>query len=230
MPHRSEYHAAPGPHARAAGLPSRAWSPARAEERAAARPTRVDRIDYGVVPYDGPAYLMLQQCSAELGLRELRRLAADLSGSTRYGSPGQPTWYVSLDPDSALAEMCFHVLTEGAPGARPFACAMYRLRVRGRFADLHGRERRHPELIADDYAATQGVAARVRASRLDGVLYPSARSNGFCIAAFTARVLCSARLMEFVAMRVHSASTVKVCTGDGGHWRSLHRGRLLRRT
>lgn len=191
----------------------------------ASRPVPVDRIAYGLVSYDGPVYLMLPRCNVELGLAELRRLAAD-RGASRYGSPGQPTWYVALDPDSALAELCYHVMNERPRRAEPFTCALYRLRAHGRFADLHGRERRHPELIADDCAATRQLACRVRRTRLDGLLYPSARSNGFCIAVFSDRVFRSAHLMELVAMRMHSDSTVKVCSS--GHWRSLQRERLRR--
>lgn len=58
--------------------------------------------------------------------------------------------------------------------------AMYQLRVRGRFADVLGGERRHPELIADDCRVTRRLAHRVRGTRLHGVLYPSARSSGVC--------------------------------------------------
>jgi hypothetical protein len=186
-------------------------------------------IDYGTVHYDGLAYLLLPRCGAELDLDALCQRAADRHGLTRYGSPAQPTWYVALDPSSAMAEVCYHALNDCPRDERePLVCAMYQLRVRGRFADLHGRERRHPELIADDYRATQRLARQVRATRLQGLLYPSARSNGFCIAAFTPRVLGAPRFADFVALRVQSHRAVRVCPAGSGRWRTWRREDLQR--
>lgn len=188
------------------------------------------RVSYGTVRYDGLAYLVLPGGSPQLDLRELCRTAADRHGLTRYGCAGRPTVYVALDPSSAMAEVCYHALNDCRRDPEPFDCALYQLRVRGRFADLHGRERHHPELIADDYRVTQDLARQVRATRLHGVLYPSARSNGFCLAAFAEHVFCWSRFVDFASIRVQSDRTVRLRAAGSAHWRLLHRDELRRRS
>lgn len=207
-----------------------ARSPARTGNRPRA-PKNADaaRIAYGAVQYDGLAYLVLPDGDCELDLAQVCRAGAECSGLTRYGAPGLPTSYLALDPSSALAEVCYHVLNDCRRGTEPIRCAVYQLRVRGRFADLHGRERRHPELIADDYRITQRLARRVRATRnLHGLLYPSARSNGFCLAAFSDHVFCSSRFVDFVSLRVQSDRAVRLCATGSVHWRLLSRDELCR--
>ena len=208
-----------------------ARSPARGGNRPRTQKAAGDtgRISYGTVHYDGLAYLVLPDGDSGLDLPRLCRAAAERSGLTRYGAPGLPTSYVALDPSSALAEVCFHVLDDCRRGTEPIRCAVYQLRVRGRFADLHGRERRHPELIADDYRVTQRLAHRVRATKsLHGLLYPSARSNGFCLAAFSDHVFCSSRFVDFVSLRVQSDRAVRLCATGSVHWRLLNRDELRR--
>lgn len=185
-------------------------------------------IPFGAVRYDGPAYLLLPDGDPNLDLRALCREAADRKGVTRYGAPGQPTLYVTLDPSSAMAEVCHHALNDGRRDPELHIHAMYQLRVRGRFADLHGGERRHPELIGEDYRFTQRLARHVRTTRLHGVLYPSARSNGFCIAAFTASVFRSSRFVDFVSTRVQSDRTIRLCPAGSTRWCLLHRDDLRR--
>lgn len=200
-------------------------------ESAVARPSRAAPsagIAYGSVHYEGLAYLVLPAADASLCLDALCRHAVDRSGLSRYGTPGEPTWYMALDPASATAEVCYHALNDCSHEGEPIVCAMYQLRVRGRFADLHGRERRHPELIADDYRVTRQLARDVRATRLHGLLYPSARSNGFCIAAFRERVLHASRFLDFVSMRVQSQRTISLCPAGSARWRRLHRDDLQR--
>jgi hypothetical protein len=186
------------------------------------------RIPYGTARYDGLAYLILPGARADLDLRQLHDAATDRNGLSRYGCAGLPTLYLALDTSSAIAEACYHFLNDCRRDAEPFDCALYQLRVRGRFADLHGRERHHPELLADDYRLTQELARRVRATRLHGVLYPSARSNGFCLAAFAEHVLCASRFAGFVAVRVQSERAVRVRAAGGAHWRLLQREELRR--
>lgn len=226
---------------RVAAIAAGGVAPARAFALVASAPARMDpaadrtpaaaqalRIPYGTVRYDGLAYLLLPGAGADLDLRELCRVAADRHGLTRYGCAGRPTVYVALDPSSATAQMCYHALNDCRRDAAPLDCALYQLRVRGRFADLHGRERHHPELIADDYRVTQGLARHVRATRLHGVLYPSARSNGFCLAAFAEHVFCGSRFAGFVSLRVQSDRAVRLRPAGSAHWRLLHRDDLRR--
>lgn len=190
--------------------------------------TGAGRPSLGAVHYDGLVYLVLPGGDPDLDPRGLWRAASESSGLTRYGSPGQPTLYAALDPSSATAETCYHALNDCRRDSEVLTHAMYQMRVRGRFADLHGRERHHPELIADDYRVTQRLAHRVRRTRLHGVLYPSARSNGFCLAAFSEHVVCAVRFLDFVTMSVRPDRTVRLCPAGSVRWRLLHRDDLRR--
>ena len=185
------------------------------------------RIDYGTVCYDGPAYLLLGG-AAPPDLDRLLERSADRGGLSRYGCMGEPTWYVALDRDSAIAEVCYHTLSDCRRGAGQFEWTAYQVRVRGRFADLHGRERRHPQLVADDYRLTHALAREVRDSRQHGILYPSARSNGVCIAAFDAHVFRSFRRIDGISLRVKSAEVARICPQGSRRWRVLRRDELQR--
>lgn len=185
-------------------------------------------IPFGAARYDGLAYLVIAGADPALDLRSLWRTASESRGSTRYGSPGKPTLYAALDRSSAIAEACYHALDDRRHDSEVLSLAMYQLRVRGRFADLLGRERHHPELVADDYRATRGLAQRVRGTRLHGVLYPSARSSGFCLAAFTERVFRSLRFVDVVSMKVLSDQMLRLSPACSARWRLLHRDELRR--
>lgn len=209
---------------RLAHLTAAAPTPGRGTSQA----TGASRIPYGASRYDGLTYLVLPGARADLDLPRLHDAAADRNGLTRYGCAGLPTLYLALDPSTAIAEACYHLLNDCRRDAEPLDCALYQLRVRGRFADLHGRERPYPELLADDYRLTQELARRVRETRLHGVLYPSARSNGFCLAAFAEHVLCACRFGGFVGVRVQSDRAVRVRAAGSTHWRLLQREELRR--
>lgn len=185
------------------------------------------RVNYGSVCYDGPAYLLLGG-AAPSDLDQLLERSAERGGLSRYGCIGKPTWYVALDRDSAIAEVCYHTLSDCRRNAERFDWTAYQVRVRGRFADLHGRERRHPRLIADDYRLTHSLAREVRDSRLHGILYPSARSSGVCIAAFDAQVFRSFRRVDGISLRVQSNEVARLCLHGSRRWRVVRRDELQR--
>ena len=179
-------------------------------------------IRYGRVRYDGVLYVVIGSSEPIAGLDELCEAAVDRAGHSRYGTPYRSTWYGSLDPYTAISEAAYHVLADG--DATVSALSLFQVRVRGSFADLHGRERSQPGIVGDDYAATQTLARRVRAlTTLAGVLYPSARSSGTCLAVFARPALRSAKFVESIPVRRVTRDAIDLRTSWSAKW---HRMRL----
>ncbi|HEY0180017.1 MAG TPA: RES family NAD+ phosphorylase [Dokdonella sp.] len=175
-----------------------------------AKPQNAEPIKYGHVRYDGVLYVVGREPSGD-DADVLYRQLADCSGDSRYATLGEPTWYGALDPFTAIAEAAYHALCRPPTDAADTLGALYRLRVRGRFADLHGRERFQPVIVGDSYVATQALAREVRArAALSGVLYPSARSSGTCLAVFARCALRGAQRLDALPMRRVSPSCLKV--------------------
>jgi hypothetical protein len=157
-------------------------------------------IEFGRARYDGCIYAIVAGTPARIDRDEILRRLADRLGTSRFGTRGQDTWYGALDADSAMAEAAYSALTHPTR-RRTTNATLIELRVHGRFADLHGRQRQAPQILADTYAATQELAARVRhVSGLHGVLYPSSRSNGICLALFDEHAIRDARAVGTISM------------------------------
>jgi hypothetical protein len=161
--------------------------------------------------------------------------ASDRTLASRYGDGSVRVWYGALEEDTALAETCWHQLRQlraidgiTAPVIR--YRAVYRVQARGLFLELRDKEREHPELFDDDYAATQAIGKHAAAQGLPGVLYPAARwPDGSCLAAFRADPLANPTLLYFLTYRVDPvADEVRVERTPGVLERRLT-GRDLRR-
>jgi hypothetical protein len=187
-------------------------------------------IRHGRVRYDGVMYLLMPQHVEPIdSLGEICARSANWNSRSRYGTFGRPTWYGALDPATAIAEMCYHALVDRADAARDMTmAALYQLRVRGRFVDLHGRESSQPEIIGDDYRPTQALARQTRATTLGGILYPSARSSGTSLAVFDRSVFRSLRFVDMVPFLRAGPDTIKARPPWNGTWWSLHLGDLQR--
>src|SRR5690606_9763625 len=109
--------------------------------------------------------------------------------------------------------------------------AVYEVRARGLFLELRGKQREHPELLDDDYAATQAIGRHAAGQGLPGLLYPSARwPDGSCLAAFRPEPLGDARLLYYLSYRIDpAAGTVTVERSPGVVDRVLHWHELRRR-
>lgn len=156
--------------------------------------------------------------------------------ASRFGDGSLRVWYGALDAATSVAETCWHQLQQlravagiDAPVTR--YRAMYQVRARGLFLDLRGKEAQHPELLDDDYAATQAIAKHVAAQGLPGLLYPSARwPDGSCLAAFRAEPLSDPVLLYYLTYRIDAAAgTVTIERTPGVVERVLHVGELQRR-
>lgn len=161
--------------------------------------------------------------------------ASDGTVASRYGDGSVRVWYGALEEDTALAETCWHQLQQlraidGVTSPVTRYRAVYRVQARGLFLELRGKEDAHPELLDDDYAATQAIAKHASAQGLPGLLYPAARwPEGSCLAAFRADPLANPVLLYFLTYRIDPrADEVQVERTPGSVERVLA-GRMLRR-
>jgi hypothetical protein len=138
--------------------------------------------------------------------------ASDSTVASRYGDGMVRVWYGALEEDTALAETCWHQLQqlraiEGVTTPVIRYRAVYRVQAHGLFLELRGKERAHPELLDDDYAATQAIGKHAAAQGLPGVLYPAARwPDGSCLAAFRADPLSDPTLLYYLTYRIDPAA------------------------
>jgi hypothetical protein len=185
------------------------------------RQASASEFRYGRVRYEGSIYVIAPSGASIESVEYFHRDTADHGGATRYGTFGRATLYGALDPFTAIAQAAHRVLID--PPYRPIQpLALYRLHVRGRFADLHGREHEQPQIIGSDYAPTQAFAARVRhVAGLSGVLYPSARCSGVCLAVFRPQALRSVRSLEAIPMRRMSDDAITVRCPWSDTWLKL---------
>lgn len=160
---------------------------------------------------------------------------SDGTVASRYGDGSVRVWYGALDADTGIAETCWHQLQqlaaiEGVTAPVTRYRAVYEVRARGLFLELRGKEAEHPELLDDDYAATQAIGKHAAAQGLPGLLYPSARwPDGSCLAAFRAEPLSQPQLQYYLTYRIDAlAQTVAVERKPGVVERVLHASDLRR--
>lgn len=162
--------------------------------------------------------------------------ASDKTVASRYGDGTLRVWYGALDAATSVAETCWHQLRqlqaiEGIDVPVTRYRKMYQVRARGLFLELRGKEDSYPELLDDDYAATQAVAKHAAAQGLQGLLYPSSRwPEGSCLAAFRSEPLSDPVLMYYLTYRIDAvAGTVTIERTPGVVEQVLRIGDLQRR-
>ncbi len=161
--------------------------------------------------------------------------ASDATVASRYGDGSVRVWYGALEEDTALAETCWHQLQqlraiEGVTHTVTRYRAVYRVHARGLFLELRGKERAHPELLDEDYGATQAIAKHAAGQGLPGLLYPAARwPDGSCLAAFRPDPLSDPVLLYYLTCRIDPlAQTVAVERTPGVVERVLHAHQMRR--
>ncbi len=143
--------------------------------------------------------------------------ASDNTVASRYGDGSLRVWYGAMEEDTSVAETCWHQLQqlraiEGVDRPVVRYRAMYRVRARGLFLELRGKQGEHPELLDEDYGATQGIAKHAAGQGLQGLLYPAARwPDGSCLAAFKPEPLSDPQLIYYLTYRIDAvADTVTI--------------------
>jgi hypothetical protein len=133
---------------------------------------------------------------------------ADTSVASRFGDGTVRVWYGALDEQTARAETCWHQLRqvmaiEGVDRVVVRHRAVYRVQAQGHFVDLRGKEQAFPQIVADDYAFTQGIGRTLSVQGMPGLLYPSARwPGGECLAAFRSEPLGNPVLSHYLTYRI----------------------------
>lgn len=130
--------------------------------------------------------------------------SSDETVASRFGDGTNRVWYGALDEATARAETCWHALREieSLATADPLVTryrAVYVVRAQGLFLDIRAKAAEHPEIVGDDYSATQGTGKYASKQGYPGLLYPSARwSRGECLAVFRADPLSEAVLSHYL--------------------------------
>lgn len=104
----------------------------------------------------------------------------------RFNGPDRGAWYASLQVATSLAEVSFHhalALQQTGTFHDSITYDTYLADMCGTYHDL-----RHDDfkdcLLPDDYRPAQALAADLLAKQATGVIYPSVRGPGDCIACF----------------------------------------------
>lgn len=108
----------------------------------------------------------------------------------RFNGPGRGAWYASLDVETCLREVSFHMtefLSRTSSYQATVEYAEMHASMAGEYVDLRGADPSHPCLNPDPsigYPAGNALADAARSKGLNGIIYPSVRhQGGTCIAA-----------------------------------------------
>ena len=133
---------------------------------------------------------------------------ADAIVGSRFADGTTRAWYGALDEATALAETCYHALQQvlGIEGVEQPVIrhrCVYLVHAAGLFVDVRGKEAGHPELVANDYTATQAIGNYLARQGQAGLLYPSARwPDGDCLVTFREDPLGNARVSHYLSYRI----------------------------
>lgn len=118
---------------------------------------------------------------------------------TRFGNGSFGVWYGSLALETGIRETTHHMIqsdlgVEGLDETVVRERAVYLVHCRAVLIDLTRKAGEHSALVADDYAFTQSLGARLNREGHPGLLAPSARHQGGTnLAAFRPEVLSDPR-------------------------------------
>lgn len=160
---------------------------------------------------------------------------SDITVSSRFGDGTVRVWYGAMDEATARAETCWHALQqvlalEGETDVIIRYRAVYQVRAQGLFLELRGKHVDHPEILSNDYAATQAIGKHASSQGLPGLLYASARCrDGNCLAAFRPDPLSEASLSHYLTYRIDPVGqTVEIERVPGVVDERFHVGVLTR--
>lgn len=108
----------------------------------------------------------------------------------RFNGPGRGAWYASLEVETCIKEVSFHMAEFLSRVSNYHATVDYaelHASMAGEYVDLRGADPHHPCLDPDPsvgYPAGNALADAARAKGLNGIIYPSVRhAGGICLAA-----------------------------------------------
>lgn len=108
----------------------------------------------------------------------------------RFNGPGRGAWYASLEVETCIKEVSFHMTEFLSRVSNYHATVEYAemyASMAGEYVDLRGADPNHPCLNPDPsvgYPAGNALADAARAKGLNGIIYPSVRhAGGICFAA-----------------------------------------------
>lgn len=142
----------------------------------------------------------------------------------RFNSSVRGAWYAGFERNTSIKEVSYHLgawLSEvhweprdwNEPQLFPYA--EFLADFRGKFHDLRDKKRKDAfrEFLQNDYAAPQALAALLLSGSSAGIVYPSVRCVGTCIACFRPALVTNVRrglLAEFKYASPTSAPRVAI--------------------
>jgi len=105
----------------------------------------------------------------------------------RFNGPDRGAWYAGFALKTSQAEVAFHKSVELAEvnwWQQSLTYDDYLADFGGEFHDIRGQDDFKDCIMPDSYVASQGLAENLLTKGAAGVLYPSARTTGDCIACF----------------------------------------------
>ena len=114
----------------------------------------------------------------------------------RFNGPDRGAWYAGFNVRTSLAEVSFHHalwLQETNYFYDSITYDTYLADFDGAFHDLRHQPAFADCLDPDDYRAAQALAADLFARNATGIIYPSARAAGDCIACFQPKAVANVR-------------------------------------
>jgi RES domain-containing protein len=116
---------------------------------------------------------------------------------SRWNGPDRGAWYAGVELATSLAEIMFHksrhYLEISWPHADVTEYDDYLANFDAKFHDIRNDARFAPCLDPDSYYASQTLAAELLGNSSIGVIYPSVRTTGTCIACFRPAAVVNVR-------------------------------------
>jgi RES domain-containing protein len=131
----------------------------------------------------------------------------------RFNGPVRGAWYAAFELATAQAEVAFHKAVELAECDWPeieMTYDDYLADFSAEFHDLRDDPRFEPCLAPDSYVESQALASRLLSTGSLGVIYPSVRAKGICVACFRPALV----------MNVRKDRTHRFVVASTGRWRA----------
>jgi len=133
----------------------------------------------------------------------------------RFNGPERGAWYASFTPETSLAEVSFHhavALSETDYFHDSVTYDTYLADFDADFYDIRDTEKYAAYLAHDDHSAAQKLAETLQASGANGVVYPSVRGTGDCIACFRPALVKNVRKSTRYRLTWSGSATPEIVT------------------
>lgn len=120
----------------------------------------------------------------------------------RFNSSTRGAWYAGFERTTSVKEVTYHLgvwlnevhwRPEDWDTPQVFSYAEFLADFRGDFHDLREKQKTFRDCLENDYASPQALAAKLLSEGSLGIVYPSVRCKGTCIACFRPAMVTNVR-------------------------------------